>query len=59
MWGKKLQGYRAHQNTSKAEERSWSAASLSLNYRGEEIELFSFSSLFGPESWMPASPTWL
>lgn len=54
--GKKLQSYGAHQNTSKAEE-SWSVASLSLNYRGEERESLSFSVLFGPESWMLASPT--
>lgn len=54
--GKKLQSYRAHQNTSKAEE-SWSAVSLSLNYKGEEIESLSFSVLFGPESRMLASPT--
>lgn len=40
--------YRVQQNTSKAEEWSWSAASLLLNYRDEEIEPFSISISFVP-----------
>lgn len=51
-----MQGYRAHWKTSKAKEWSWSSASLSLNYRGEEIELVSFSLLFGSERMDSSQP---
>lgn len=45
---------RAHQNTSKAQEGSWRAASLFLNYRGEALQLFCLAWTRKPDADQPS-----